>query len=82
MKIGMIMPYTISIVPSSNMGFIVEVGCAKFVAKDVDDLLEGLREYFKDTKKMEEAYSQKVPRIVPVGGIQQEPPNPPFTVVT
>ena len=73
MQLGYIIPRNITIRASANMGFIVEVGCAKLVAPDTRALLNGLEEYLEDPRKWEEDYNKMPCREVM---IDREPPHP------
>ena len=61
MKLGKAIPYNITIEPSDNQGFRVNIGCGHFVFSDATLLQEGLDEYFEDPKKWEAEYN-KIPR--------------------
>ena len=58
MKLGYAIPHELRIRASATMGFIVKIGCGKFVAVSKEALLDGLREYLGDPKKMEEEYNK------------------------
>lgn len=47
LKIGKAIDYDILISPSSNFGFIVKVGCGRFIAASIDDLLDGLKQFLQ-----------------------------------
>ena len=57
MVFGKTIPYDIKITPTMNNGFIVKVGCATLVFSDNEGLLQFLREYLADPKKLEKEYN-------------------------
>lgn len=42
-----------------NNGFIIQVGCQRFVAETWQKVTTGLGDYFKDPKKAEKKYTNK-----------------------
>jgi len=58
MELGKVIKCTITIEPSSNNGFIVKIGCGKFVAQDKDVLLKDLSEYLKNPEAWEMRYNE------------------------
>ena len=58
MNLGYAIPHEIRIKASSNMGFIVKVGCASLVAANSAELMKGLDDYLLDPKKWEEDYNK------------------------
>ena len=63
MKLGKVINYNITIEPSQNNGFIVKIGCGRFVAENVDSLLKQLTEYLSDPTKIEKRYDTISPDI-------------------
>lgn len=61
MKLGKIINYKITIEPSQNNGFIVKIGCGKFVAENVHSLLVGLDDYLKNPGLWEKEYNNMSP---------------------
>ena len=61
MKIGKAMKYNIVIEPSGNMGFIVSVGCAKFVFESHKVMTESIKEYLDNPEKAEKEYGKCYP---------------------
>ena len=59
MELGKIIKHDIYISPSSNMGFIVKIGCADFVATNSNDLLGDLKEYLAEPDKWEKEFDKK-----------------------
>ena len=57
MELGKVINYNIQIEPSSNNGFIVKIGCGKFVAENVTSLLNGLKAYLENPKEWEKKYN-------------------------
>ena len=59
MKFGKIINREIVISPSDNMGYVVTVGCGKFVYTDKKDLVADLEAYLGDPQKYENDYNTK-----------------------
>ena len=49
-------PYGVSITPSHNGGFLVEVGCVNLVYEFIPELLDDLRQYLEDPGRMVRKY--------------------------
>ena len=83
MKLGKAIRYSINIEPSSNQGFFVKVGCARFTFSNGPDLLAALTNYLSDPEKFEKEYSNSNQDCVeadspgPVPTIQQDLCGPP-----
>lgn len=61
MKFEKALPYDINISSSSNMGYIVKVGCSVNVFTNKNDLLVALQEYIDNPKKVEKEYNESFP---------------------
>lgn len=59
MELGYAIKYPIHIEPTANKGFIIKIGCAQCVARDVIDLKHNLGEYLDDPGKYEKEYAEK-----------------------
>ena len=57
MNLGYAIPRDIVIKASSNMGFIVKIGCGTFVAASKQELLNGIEEYIFKPNKWEKEYN-------------------------
>lgn len=82
MELGKAINYNISIEPSQNKGFIVKIGCGKFVAENVDNLLSNLSEYLHHPEEWEKKYnaiSPVQPEEVPAGDTPEYSPSMPRT---
>jgi len=58
MNFGKIINQTIKIQASGNNGFLVTVGCGRFVYSDKKKLVEDLEEYLSDPKRFEAEYNK------------------------
>lgn len=58
MKLGKVTRYNINIEPSANNGFIVKVGCGRFVFNDVQSLISALSSFLNDPEKHEKEYNE------------------------
>ena len=61
MEFGRVIRYSILIEPTYNKGFIVQVGCGKFVFSNKEDLKEAFNEYIDNPKELEERYDKTIP---------------------
>ena len=61
MELGKVINYKITIEPSQNKGFIVKIGCGRFVAENVDNLLKNLRDYLYHPEEWEKRYNEISP---------------------
>ena len=60
MKFSRSIPYDILIRATPNHGFIVEVGCAKFVYTGYTQLIRDLTEYFENPEAVEMRYNMDI----------------------
>ncbi len=60
MELGKAIPHKITIKPSANKGFIVDIGCGTFVAENTTSLLNGIKEYLYDPWGLEKEYNHKL----------------------
>jgi hypothetical protein len=58
MKLGKVIPHTITIEPSDNHGFVIKIGCGVFTALSASQMLLDLQEYLKDPEKWETEYNK------------------------
>ena len=65
MEFGRVINNNIIIEPTSNMAFVVRVGCATFAYNSTIDLIADLEAYINNPAAYEKKYSEK--REVPVG---------------
>lgn len=79
MDLGRACKYNIGIEPSANNGFIVKIGCGRFVAKDREQLIEDLDEFLKAPEKWEKKYNDiyggDVPQAAPEASALQQASN-------
>lgn len=61
MELGKAINYKITIEPSQNYGFIVKIGCGRFVAENVDNLLKNLSDYLHHPEEWEKRYNEISP---------------------
>jgi hypothetical protein len=58
MELGKVIPHFILITPCDNKGFLVTIGCAKFVYTDITALVMDLKDYLQDPLPVEKAYNK------------------------
>ena len=61
MELGRAIKYNITIEPSNNKGFIVKIGCGKFVAETKKSLLNNLSDYIMNPEEWEKRYNESDP---------------------
>jgi len=64
MEFGKIINREIVISPSDNMGYVVTVGCGRFIYTDKKDLVADLEAYLNDPQRYENGYNkQNTPEV-------------------
>lgn len=76
-SLGRVMPYTITIIPTANHGFVVNIGCCQLAfagTAAVGSLLKVLEQYLYNPEECERLYSDsKYPEPRPSGARQEDP---------
>lgn len=58
-ELGRKIPHDILIEPSDNMGFIVKIGCGKFVAESAEMMIAGIIKYLDDPELWVKRYNER-----------------------
>jgi hypothetical protein len=72
MKFGKVTNHTITITPTANFGFVVNVGCGTFAFENDSSLLTALGEFLVNPEKAEKEYNS----INPSPAADQHQPQP------
>ena len=73
MKLGKAINYEILIKPTSNQGFIVQVGCKQFCFEGRNNLIRALNKYLQDPEQLEKDLAEKEPTIPRLGDDVMDP---------
>ena len=75
MDIGQVIKYNVVIQPTSNYGFVVDVGCGKFAFESKKSLIEAFSDFLDHPQDAENEYN-KIARV-PQPAIPEAEPDAP-----